>query len=83
MGLIGFLIGTLFTDIPVVFMPTASFVRNPRLWLDKIHQHRGTITYAPNFAYQLVAKRLKDKDVAGLDLSCLHRAGCGRSSPSA
>ena len=37
----------------------------PRMWLDKIHQHRGTITYAPNFAYALVAKRLKDKDVAG------------------
>jgi fatty-acyl-CoA synthase len=77
MGLIGFLIGTLFTDIPVVFMPTASFVRNPRIWLDKIHQHRGTITYAPNFAYALAAKRLKEKDVAELDLSCLRRAGCG------
>ncbi len=77
MGLIGFVVGTLFTDIPVVFLPTASFVRNPRVWLDKIHQHRGTITYAPNFAYQLVAKRLKEKDVADLDLSCLHRAGCG------
>lgn len=77
MGLIGFVVGTLFTDIPVVFLPTASFVRNPRVWLDKIHQHRGTITYAPNFAYALVAKRLKEKDVADLDLSCLHRAGCG------
>lgn len=77
MGLIGFVIGTLFTDIPVVFLPTASFVRNPRIWLDKIHQHRGTITYAPNFAYQLVSKRLKDKDVAELDLSCLRRTGCG------
>jgi fatty-acyl-CoA synthase len=77
MGLIGFAIGTLFTDIPVVFMPTASFVRNPRIWLDKISQHKGTITYAPNFAYALVSKRLKDKDVAGLDLSSLRRAGCG------
>lgn len=77
MGLIGFVVGTIFTDIPVVFLPTASFVRNPRIWLDKIHQHRGTITYAPNFAYALVNKRLKDKDVADLDLSCLHRAGCG------
>jgi len=77
MGLIGFVVGTIFTDIPVVFLPTASFVRNPRIWLDKIHQHRGTITYAPNFAYALVTKRLKEKDVAGLDLSCLHRAGCG------
>jgi len=77
MGLIGFVIGPLFTEIPVVFMPTASFVRSPRIWLDAIHRHRGTITYAPNFAYALVAKRLKEKDVAGLDLSCIRIAGCG------
>ena len=77
MGLIGFVVGTLFTDIPVVFIPTASFVRNPRIWLDKIAQHKGTITYAPNFAYALVNKRLKDKDVAELDLSTLRRTGCG------
>ncbi len=77
MGLIGFVVGPLFTHIPCVLLPTASFVRSPRLWLDKIHQHRGTITYAPSFAYALVAKRLKDKDVEGLDLSCLRVAGCG------
>jgi fatty-acyl-CoA synthase len=77
MGLIGFVVGPLFTNIPCVFLPTASFVRAPRIWLDKIHEHRGTITYAPNFAYALVAKRLKDKDVEGLDLRCLRIAGCG------
>ncbi|WP_394849013.1 fatty acyl-AMP ligase [Pendulispora brunnea] len=77
MGLIGFVIAPLFTDIPVVFLPTASFVRAPRVWLDTIHRHRGTITYAPNFAYALVAKRLKDKDVQGLDLSCIKIAGSG------
>jgi fatty-acyl-CoA synthase len=77
MGLIGFVVGPLFTNIPCVFLPTASFVRTPRVWLDTIHKHRGTITYAPNFAYALVAKRLKDKDVADLDLSCLRIAGCG------
>ena len=77
MGLIGFLIGPLFTNVPVVFLPTASFVRNPRIWLEKLHEHRGTITYAPNFAYALVSKRLKDKDVSNLDLSPLRRAGCG------
>jgi len=77
MGLIGFVVGPLFTNVPCVFLPTASFVRTPRLWIDKIHQHRATITYAPNFAYALVAKRLKDKDVDGLDLSCLRVAGCG------
>jgi fatty-acyl-CoA synthase len=77
MGLIGFVVGPLFTNIPCVFLQTASFVRAPRLWLDKIHEHRGTLTYAPNFAYALVAKRVKDRDVEGLDLSCLRIAGCG------
>ncbi len=77
MGLIGFVVGPLFTNVPCVFLPTASFVRAPRLWLEKIHQHRGTITYAPNFAYALVAKRMRDRDVEGLDLSCLRIAGCG------
>jgi fatty-acyl-CoA synthase len=77
MGLIGFVVGPLFTNVPCVLLPSSSFVRAPRLWLEKIHQHRGTITYAPTFAYALVAKRLKDKDVAGLDLSSLRIAGCG------
>jgi fatty-acyl-CoA synthase len=77
MGLIGFVVGPLFTNVPCVFLPTAGFVRAPRLWLEKIDEHRGTITYAPNFAYALVAKRLKGRDVQGLDLSCLRIAGCG------
>jgi fatty-acyl-CoA synthase len=77
MGLIGFVVGPLFTHVPCVFVPTASFVRAPRLWLDKIHQHRATITYAPNFAYALVAKRLRGKDLGGLDLSCIRVCGCG------
>ncbi|MFO0665885.1 MAG: fatty acyl-AMP ligase [Polyangiaceae bacterium] len=77
MGLIGFVIGPLFTNIQVAFLPTANFVRSPRIWLDTLSRHRGTITYAPNFAYSLVSKRVKEKDLAGLDLSCVRHAGCG------
>ena len=77
MGLIGFVVGPIFTNVPCVLLPSASFARRPRIWLDKIHQHRGTITYAPNFAYALVSKRLKGKDVEDLDLSCLRVSGCG------
>src|SRR5260370_10657345 len=50
MGLIGFVVGPLFSNVPCVFLPTASFVRAPRLSLYKIHEHRGSITYAPDFA---------------------------------
>jgi fatty-acyl-CoA synthase len=77
MGLIGFILGPLIVDIPVVILPTATFARGPRVWLETISRVRGTITYAPNFAYGLAVKRLKPKDVANLDLSCLRVAGCG------
>ncbi len=77
MGLIGFVLGTLIVDLPVVLMPTAHFARMPRVWLELISKHRGTITYAPNFAYQLAAKRVKPSDLASLDLSSLRVAGCG------
>lgn len=77
MGLIGFILGTLICDIPVVILPTSTFARGPRIWLETIHKHRGTLTYAPNFAYALATKRLKDRDLESLDLSCLRLAGCG------
>ncbi|MCB9624307.1 MAG: fatty acyl-AMP ligase, partial [Sandaracinus sp.] len=77
MGLIGFVLGTLVKDIPVVLLPTETFARSPGLWLETITKHRGTITYAPNFAYQLVTKRVKDKQLGELDLSSVRVAGCG------
>jgi fatty-acyl-CoA synthase len=40
-------------------------------------KYRGTISYAPNFAYAQVVKRLRDQDLEALDLSCWRVAGCG------
>ncbi len=77
MGLIGFVLGTLIVELPVVLFQTSTFVRMPRLWLELITKHRGTITYAPNFAYDLLTKRVTEKDLAALDLSSLRVAGCG------
>jgi fatty-acyl-CoA synthase len=77
MGLIGFVLGTLIVDLQVVLMPTSSFARMPRMWLELITKHRGTITYGPNTAYDLVTKRASEKDLAALDLSSLRIAGCG------
>src|SRR5690606_6313911 len=74
---IGFVLGTLIVDLPVMLFPTTTFARSPRLWLELITKHKGTITYAPNFAYQLLAKRVTEKDLSSLDLSILRVAGCG------
>ena len=77
MGLIGFVLGTLICDIRTVLIPTEAFGRRPNVWLEAMHQHHATITFAPNFAYALATKRARDRDLEGLDLSKLRVAGCG------
>lgn len=77
MGLIGFALGTLLHNLPATLIPTERFARSPRIWLETISQYGGTITYAPNFGYQLATKRFQDRHLEGLDLSKLRVAGCG------
>lgn len=69
MGLIdGFLL-PLLSGCPTVLIPTLDFIREPSLWLWAIHHYRGALSWAPNFAYSLCAKRLSDRDLEGLDLT--------------
>jgi len=75
MGLIGFGLAPLLTRTPVVFLRTSGFVRNPSSWLRAIHEHRGTLTFAPNFAYSLAAKHVADP--TSYDLSHVRMWGCG------
>lgn len=77
MGLIGFVIAPLFHRVSVHFIPTMSFVRNATIWLRTIHRVKGTITFAPNFAYALAVKRAKPEQIASLDLSSMRHFGCG------
>ncbi|RRQ22706.1 AMP-binding protein [Thiohalobacter thiocyanaticus] len=69
MGLIGACLGSLYHGIPLVLMSPLSFIARPIRWLQLIHHYRGTLSAAPNFAYQLCASRLQDADLQGLDLS--------------
>lgn len=77
MGLIGFVIAPILYGIPIVYIPTLSFVKRPSIWLETIHRHRGTCSFAPNFAYALVARRAKAEELARWDLSCVKALGCG------
>jgi fatty-acyl-CoA synthase len=76
MGLIGFVIVTLIAQIPVVFIPTIAFVKHPGVWMETVHKYRSTITFGPNFAFDLAAKRAA-RNGKKLDLSCLRVLGCG------
>ncbi len=77
MGLIGFVIAPVYHGIPVVFIPTMRFIKQPNVWLDTINRHRATVSFAPNFAYALAARRAKPADVDRWDLSCIKLLGCG------
>jgi fatty-acyl-CoA synthase len=77
MGLIGFVIAPVFHRVSVTFIPTMSFVRSASLWLETMHKDKGTITFAPNFAYALATKRAKADQMAKWDLSHVKHFGCG------
>jgi len=68
MGLIGAWLGGLYYAFPLVVMPPTAFLTRPSRWLHAIHRYRGTLSSAPNFAYEVCATRVDERDLAGLDL---------------
>jgi acyl carrier protein len=71
MGLISAWLASLYFGNPFVVMSPLAFLARPERWLWAIHRHRGTLTAAPNFAYELCLKRVGDEQLEGLDLSSL------------
>jgi 1-acyl-sn-glycerol-3-phosphate acyltransferase len=82
MGLIGAWLGTLYHAVPLVLMSPLAFIGRPARWLEAIHRHQGTITAAPNFAFDLCTRRIRDEELAGLDLSCLRAVYNGAEAVS-
>ncbi len=69
MGLIGAWMGSMYFAFRLVVMSPLTFLARPQNWLWAIHRHRGTVSAAPNFAYQLCARRIDERNLEGLDLS--------------
>ena len=68
MGLIGACLATLYVGAQLVIMSPLRFLLRPQRWLWAIHRHRGTLSAAPNFAYELCLSKIDDKAIEGLDL---------------
>lgn len=77
MGLIGMWLGSLYYGIPLVLMTPFSFLNHPERWLWAIHYHRGTLSGAPNFAYELCVRKIEPALIEGLDLSSWRMAANG------
>ncbi len=69
MGLIGAWLGSLYFAVPLVIMSPLTFLAHPQHWLWALHRFRGTLSAAPNFAYELCLKNIDVQSLKGLDLS--------------
>jgi 1-acyl-sn-glycerol-3-phosphate acyltransferase len=69
MGLIGAWLGTLYYGVPLYVMSPLAFLARPETWLWAMHRYRATLSAAPNFAYELCLRKIRDEDIEGLDLS--------------
>ena len=69
MGLIGAWLGSLYFGVQLIIMSPLAFLTRPVRWLRALHRYGGTLSAAPNFAYQLCLSRITDDELEGLDLS--------------
>lgn len=69
MGLIAMLLTPLYLGGTLVLMSPTDFLKRPVSWLRLIDRHGAEVSCAPDFAYDLCARRLTDEQIADLDLS--------------
>ncbi len=78
MGMVGFLTIPMYFGAELVKVTPMDFLRDTLLWAKLIDKYQGTMTAAPNFAYALLAKRLRRNAKPGdFDLSTLRFALSG------
>jgi fatty-acyl-CoA synthase len=76
--MVGFLTIPMYFGAELVKVTPMDFLRDTLLWAKLIDKYKGTMTAAPNFAYALLAKRLRRQAKPGdFDLSTLRFALSG------
>ncbi|OBA78711.1 AMP-binding protein [Mycobacterium sp. 1164966.3] len=73
MGLICQIMG-FYAGMDIVLMSPLAFLKQPIRLLQAISKYRATATAAPNFAYDLIVRRVSPEQLNGLDLSTLRVA---------
>jgi acyl-CoA synthetase (AMP-forming)/AMP-acid ligase II len=63
-----------YAGMDAVIMSPLAFLKQPIRLLQAISKHGATVTAAPNFAYDLIARRVSPEQLNGLDLSTLRVA---------
>ena len=75
MGLIGFMIAPMMSQLSLDLMASSDFARRPLTWLELISANKGTLSYSPTFGFELCVKRWRNDRT--FDLSSWRAAGIG------
>jgi acyl-CoA synthetase (AMP-forming)/AMP-acid ligase II len=71
MGLIAALHLPLAAGIPVIQLDPFEWVSDPGMLLEAISRERATLCWLPNFAYNLMATRIRESELSGIDLGSM------------
>ncbi|WP_306361475.1 long-chain-fatty-acid--CoA ligase [Nocardia sp. CC227C] len=74
MGMVGMMLTPMLAQATAVITTPLAFLKSPLKWAEYITRFNGTYTAAPNFAYSLLARRLKRAPEGAYDLSTLRVA---------
>ncbi len=77
MGLVLKILFALEAGIPLTFFPPEHFIQRPVRWLRAISRFSADLSAAPNFAFELCLRSIRDDELEGLDLSSWRTAACG------
>lgn len=69
MGLIGGVLQPIYGNFPVVLMSPVSFLQKPVRWLQAISRYQATTSGGPDFAYDLVSRKVTPQQLENIDLS--------------
>ncbi len=70
MGLVGGILHSIYLGSHSFLMSPMAFLQKPARWLQALSRYRVTVSGGPNFAYDLCVKKVSDRDLQGVDLSC-------------
>nr|XP_027066369.1 uncharacterized protein LOC113692197 [Coffea arabica] len=71
MGLIGGLLTSMVSGAYAILFSPMTFIRDPLLWLQVISKNHATHSAGPNFAFELLVRKLELNKVQNFDLSSL------------
>jgi len=69
MGLIASFLMPILWGVPLVLMSPFEWVRAPYKLMQAVSRYKGTLSWLPNFAYNFCAQKMRERDLAGVDLS--------------